>query len=153
MGNTAPGAAPDISTMGPREQADRLFEMIMNATEQGDTARVSFHTDMAIQAYAMLGELDNDARYHVGLIHLVRGESAEGVAQADSMERAVPGHLLAIVLRHTAARIESDSAGMREAYRRFLTSYEDEIAAERPEYQAHQRQIDEFLGAARRESN
>jgi hypothetical protein len=138
--------------MGPREQADRLFDMIMSAVEQGDTARVAFHTDMAVQAYAMLGELDNDAHYHLGLIHLVRGETAEGLEQADAMEAEVPGHLLAILIRHLAARSEGDSAGMQEAYSRFLASYESEITTTRPEYEMHRPQIDAFLAEARRES-
>jgi len=145
----ASGAAPDISAMGPREQADRLFDMIMAAAEQGDTARVAFHTTMAIQAYQMLGELDNDARYHVGLIHLVRGEPAQTLEQADLIQASVPGHLLAIVLRHMAGRISSDSVAMREAYTRFLANYESEIAVGRPEYEMHKGQIDAFLAEAR----
>jgi hypothetical protein len=123
--------------------------MIMTAAEEGDTARVAFHTTMAIQAYQMLGELDNDARYHVGLIHLVRGEPVQTLEQADLMEESVPGHLLAIVLRHLASRTGGDSTAMQEAYRRFLANYESEIAVARPEYEVHRGQIEAFLAEAR----
>jgi hypothetical protein len=121
----------------------------MTAAEAGDTGRVSFHTDMAIQAYQMLGELDGDARYHVGLIHVVRGETAEALAQADSLEIAVPGHLLAHVLRGAAARAIADSAALPGIYRDFLADYEREIAVARPEYEMHRNSIDSFLNEAR----
>jgi hypothetical protein len=124
--------------------------MIMSAAEQGDTARVAFHTTMAIEAYAMLGELDQDARYHIGLIHVVRGETGQALAQADSMEAAVPGHLLGTILRHTAAHASGDSADAQDAYRRFLASYDSENSAQRPEYEMHRSSIDAFLEAARR---
>ena len=151
QGPVAPGGgvAPDISNLTPREQADRLFDVIMTAAESGDTAPVLFHTSMALQAYAMLDDLDNDARYHMGLIHLVRGEAAEAAAQADSLEAAVPGHLLALSLRHTAAEAGADSETMLSVYREFLENHEREIAAQRPEYDLHQITIEALLRKAR----
>ncbi len=141
--------APDISTLTPREQADRLFEMIMAAAEAGDTGRVEFHTTMAIQAYEMLGELDGDARYHVGLIHLVRRETDAAMAQAAALDEGAPGHLLATVLRHTAATAAGDDAAVQDTYGDFLSHYEGEIAVARPEYEMHRNTIDSFLNAAR----
>jgi len=134
--------------MAPREQADRLFDMIMAAAEQGDTARVAFHTTMAIQAYEMLGDLDNDARYHVGLIHIVRGEPDLALAQADTIEQSVPEHLLAIMLRHSAATLTGDSSAAQRAYDRFRASYNAEVSTDRPEYQMHRGQIDAFRAEA-----
>jgi hypothetical protein len=145
----SPSGAPDISSLSPRQQADRLFDLIMTSAEAGDTARVMFHTDMAIQAYQMIGDLDADARYHVGLIHLVRGETEQALAQADSLEAMVPGHLLALVLRGQAARASGDSAALAGLYREFLTSYDGEIAVPRPEYEMHRNSIDSFLSQAR----
>ncbi len=146
---SAPSGAPDISTMTPRQQADRLFDMIMAAAEAGDTGRVAFHTDMAIQAYSMLGDLDGDARYHVGLIHVVRGETEEALAEADAMEATVPGHLLAHLLRGAAARASGDAASLQDTYRKFLGDYEREIAVARPEYEMHRNSIESFLTEAR----
>jgi len=135
--------------MSPRQQADRLFDLIMTAAEAGDTGRVSFHTDMAIQAYQMIGDLDGDARYHMGLIHVVRGETTEALAQADSLEIVVPGHLLAYVLRGSAARAIGDTEALPDVYRDFLADYEREIAVARPEYEMHRNSIDSFLNEAR----
>lgn len=146
---TAAAAAPDISGMTPREQADRLFDMIMTAAEAGDTARVQFHTTMAIQAYQMLGELDGDALYHLGLIHLVRGETGEALAQATALEKEAPNHLLASILRQSAASATGDKVAEQAAYSDFLAHYDSEIAIARPEYEMHRNTIDSFLTAAR----
>jgi hypothetical protein len=123
--------------------------MIMTAAEAGDTGRVAFHTDMAIQAYSALGELDGDALYHVGLIHVVRGEIPEALAQADSLEATVPGHLLAHVLRGAAARASADSTSLQSIYREFLDDYDREINVARPEYEMHRNSIESFLTEAR----
>jgi hypothetical protein len=123
--------------------------MIMTAAEQGDTARVAFHTTMAIQAYQMLGDWDNDTRYHVGLIHLVRGEPSQATEQANLIEESVPGHLLAAMLRQLAGEATGDSSSVVEAYISFLANYETEVAAARPEYEMHRGQLDAFLAAAR----
>ncbi|MFQ5704975.1 MAG: hypothetical protein ACE5HT_13245 [Gemmatimonadales bacterium] len=144
------GAAPDISSMTPREQADRLFDRIMAAAERNDTAEVRFFTPMGLQAYARLGKLDNDARYDVGLINAVTGNAAAALSQADSIESAVPNHLLAITLRQTVADMRGDSAAVFAAYRRFLQSYDTEIAVLRPEYVAHRSTIDAFREKALR---
>ena len=140
---------PDISSMTPRQQADRLFDRILTAVERGDSAEVNFFTPMGLQAYANLGKLDNDAHYDVGLINAVTGNETSALAHADSIETDVPGHLLAITLRHSVAEMRGDSAAVLSAYRRFLKSYEREIAAQRPEYQTHRSTIDSFYERAR----
>jgi len=158
--NQAPGQAggapaipaPDISSMTPRQQADRLFARIMTAAEAGDTASVAFHTEMALQAYAMLGAPDADTRYHMGLIHVVRGERDAALAQADSMDMEVPGHLLASALREAAYRAAGDTEELQGVYQAFLRNYDREAASQRPEYAAHQNTIDSLLVEARRAS-
>lgn len=148
--SAAPIAAPDISAMTPREQADRLFTRIMTAAEAGDTARVAFHTEMALQAYRMLGEMDLDTRYRMGLIHVVRGERDAALAQADSMEVEVPGHLLALALREAAYRAAGDTDAIANVYEAFLRNHDREVATGRPEYAAHKNTIDGLLDEARR---
>lgn len=142
--------APDISTMTPRERANRLFDRVMSLAERGESDSVAFFTPMALQAYALLGPPDNDARYDVGMIHAVTGAHAAALAQADSLDAAAPGHLLASVVRHTVAEAQGDSAAVRRAYQRFLEHYEREIAANRPEYEAHRPTLDAFRDEARR---
>ena len=139
----APAATPDragpvnLAELTPREAADRLFNRVMSADERGvqDTAR--FFAPMALQAYQMMGELDADARYHVGLLSLVAEDYAGALAQADSLSQAVPGHLYASVLRAQAARAQGDQAAARRAEQAFLDHYDAEVAANRPEYGEH----------------
>lgn len=136
--------APDISNLSPREQADRLFEVVMTAHENGDFARVDQFASMAVQAYGMLGPLDADAHYHVGLMSAITGDVTEARARVDSIRGAVPNHLLATMLTATVAQMESDSVAAAEAQQKFLRDYEAEIATSRVEYQMHDRAIANF---------
>ena len=86
----AGGGMPDLASMGPREQADRLFNRVMTAHEQGDQGSVDLFKPMALQAYGMLGTLDPDAHYHVGVMQVVTGEVDDARARADSIEAQVP---------------------------------------------------------------
>jgi hypothetical protein len=142
--------APDISNMSPTEQADGLFEVVMMALENGDTAQVGFHAPMALGAYRNLGILDADAQYHVGLLRGALGDNDGMLAMADSLQAVVPGHLLAITLRKAAAEAQGDSAAVLHAYRQFLRYHGDEATTNRREYNLHQRSIDAFLAEARR---
>ena len=138
-------ATTDISQMSPREQSDRLFNRVMAAQERGDQSEVDFFVPMAIQAYALMGELDSDARYHLGLLHTV-GESYElALLQADSLA----GHLFAAMLRGTVANARGDAADLQAAHQSFLERYDRELATDKPEYAEHATSIDIFLAAAR----
>ncbi len=145
---TTGGGMVDLSQMTPREAADRLFDRIMMAHEQGNTEQVNFFLPMAIQSYQMLGQKDADAHYHLGLIHTVAGEADGALAQADSIALGAPNHLFASMLRATASQIKGDSVALRDAYRSFLTSYDGEIATGKPEYGAHQNAIEAFRDEA-----
>ena len=98
----------------------------------------------------MLEERDADARYHIGVIHSLVGNLAGARAQLDSLRDAEPTHLLGIMLDYTIARIELDVAAQQSTYRRFVDTYDSEIAKPQPEYEAHKAAIDAFLVAARR---
>jgi len=143
MGSTA-GGPPDISNMSPREQADRLFDVVMTAHEQGDFGRVDQFASMALQAYAMVGPLDADAHYHVGLMSAITGNPAEARARIDSMRSVAPNHLLATMLSATVAQMESDTGAVSAAGRKFTQDYDAEIATNRVEYQMHERAITNF---------
>jgi hypothetical protein len=142
------GAPPDISNLTPREQADRLFNLVMTAHEQGDVARMNQFTPMAINAYSALGTLDPDAHYHVGLISAITGNLEEALARADSMDAQVPGHLLASMLRNSVAQMGGDEAASLAAQRAFLEHYDEQITTGRQEYIDHQRSIEPFKTGA-----
>lgn len=146
---SGPMAAPDISQMTPRERAERLYNRIMDADARGLSDTVAFFTPMALNAYAMLPDVDIDAHYHVGLIQALAGNAAAVRAMADSIRSDVPTHLMATMLDLAYYRLEGDSADLLQTYQDFLANYDSEIAASRPEYRAHDSALEAFLADAR----
>jgi hypothetical protein len=138
------GAAPDISQMTPRERFDRLFNRIMQAAEQGDTAQVARFTPMALGAYTQLDSIDADARYHAAVLRLQVGDFAGANALADTILTRSPGHLFGYLIRGTAAGFQGDSAGARRAAREFLAHYDAEQRSGRVEYREHEAAIEDF---------
>ncbi|HXV86691.1 MAG TPA: zinc ribbon domain-containing protein [Gemmatimonadales bacterium] len=147
-GATGGAATTDLSTMTPRQQADRLFDRVMRASSRGDTNEITFFAPMAIQAYGMLGSLDVDARYHVALLEAETGNLAGMLAQADSIERESAAHLFVTLLRAEAAKRSGDTAQLARLYRRFLDTYQQEQASGKQEYRDHQPALDIFRDAA-----
>ncbi len=134
--------------MTPRAAADRLFNRVMAAAERGDTKEALRFAPMALQAYGLVGTLDNDARYHVALIHMTAGDMEGARAQLDSLRRSVPNHLLGIMLEHDIAERNGNQDGAARAYKSFLAAYDGEITAVRPEYLDHASGIERFRKAA-----
>lgn len=145
----AGGTPPDLSSMTPREQFDRLYDRVMRAAEQGDTATVNGFSPMALQAYRNLESVDADARYDIAMIRLHTGDIAGARALADSILADQPDHLFGYVLQAALARFEGDDVQLQEIYRRFLGAWDKEMAAKRPEYSAHQTTLDRFEQTAR----
>ncbi len=143
---------PDLSTMSPRERADRLFNRVMSYQERGVTDSVQFFADMGIRAYQMLPSLDHDARYDMGRIAEAAGSASIATAQADSILRESPTHLLGLVLAARAARLTNDDASARAFDRRLIAAEAAERRKNLPEYERHATDIDEALRVARRQS-
>jgi hypothetical protein len=97
----------------------------------------------------MLETRDADARYHLALIQLHTGEVEAARAQGDSILKAQPGHLFGYVVKGTIARFQKDDKALAKSYADFLSHYDAEQAAKRPEYQEHPRALEDFLRAAR----
>jgi hypothetical protein len=140
----APGPAPDISQLSPRERFDRLFNRIMSAAQANDTAQVVRFTPMALGAYAQLDTFDADARYHAAVLYLQTGNADAASALADTILAQSPGHLFGYVVRANAAQLRNDPAGLTRARRDFQSHFEAETAARRPEYAEHAPIIEEF---------
>jgi len=139
----------DLSSMTPREAADRLYDRIARASESGDTAQLTFFGPMAIQAYDAVRPLDADARLHVGLIQLALGNPAAAAAQADSLIAENRGHLFGPLLRARAAEARNDRAGAAAAWREFLRGYDSERARALTEYDQHGTMLDQARVAGR----
>src|SRR5438105_8027429 len=129
---------PDISQMSPEERATRLYNRVMSLHSQGKADSADFFLPMALQAYAMLPALDVDARYHIGVLDLTGGDETGALAQADSINHAVPNHLFASMLRARALELRRDAPGARQAYDNFLRHEAAERARKRPEYAEHE---------------
>jgi hypothetical protein len=147
-----PGGLPDLSTMTPRDAFNRLFTRVMTASEQGDTATANRFTPMALMAYRNLPEVDIDARYDVALIHLHAGDIQAARALADTIQREEAKHLFGFVLRAAIARFDNQPAAARSAYRDFLALADQELKANRPEYDAHRSMLENFRQTAMSET-
>jgi len=134
--------------MTPRQAADRLFNRIMAANERGDSEEALRFVPMALEAYGLLGTLDNDARYHVALIHMAAGDIKSTRVQLDKLRQSVPNHLLGLMLEHQIAERSANKDSATRASKAFLAAYDAEMATGRAEYQDHQGGIERFRTAA-----
>jgi len=141
----AAGTPPDISGLSPREQFDTLYNVVMRASENGDTARAARFMPMALMAYQGLGEVDADARYHAAVLHLhVQGDARSALLLADSIQAGAPRHLFAFMIRGSAGQLSGDQAMVRKANADFLKAWDAEMGSGRPEYRDHSVMLDQF---------
>jgi hypothetical protein len=147
MGATTPlggGAvrAPDISSMTPRERADRLYDRVMRLVEEGKPDSATFFASMAVGAYESLAPLDNDLRYDFGRMADVAGELDLAQAQADTILQDNPNHLLGLALAARVAERRGNVAEQRRLLDRLVAAQSAELARNLDEYQRHRADID-----------
>lgn len=142
--------APDISSLSPAERAERLYDRIMGAAERGRVDSVQFFMPMALQAYQALGPLNADQRYDLGRLAEVAGDATIAAAQADTILRASPQHLLGLILAGKAAGLRGDTTAARQFLQRLVRAEPAERAKQLPEYLLHQNDIDVALRDARK---
>ena len=147
-GDASSGTPPDISNMTPKERYDRLYNRVMRAAESGDQATVAQFTPMTVTAYQQLDSVDADARFHMAMLLLHTGHVPGAAAEGDSILKATPGHLFGYMIRGTVARWDKDAAGLKKAQQEFLTRYDAEMKAKRPEYSEHERAVNDFRASA-----
>ncbi|HEV2148522.1 MAG TPA: hypothetical protein VGR37_14055, partial [Longimicrobiaceae bacterium] len=140
----APGAAPaanpgavDLSSMTPREAADRLFNRVMQNVSSGDTAQARAFLPMAVAAYGRVDDLDDDGRYHLAVLHLVGGNPQAARTEANAILAGDPRHLFGLFTAAQAEQALGNGTRARELYQRFLGAYETERNRDLPEYRDH----------------
>jgi hypothetical protein len=142
--------------MTPEQRAERLYDRVMALSERGRTDSVQLFAPMAIAAYEMIGSLNADQRYDLGRIGAVSGDAELASAQADTILRAQPTHLLGLLLGADAASMKRDDSRARDLSRRFVSSVPSERAKGLQEYTLHANDIDAALarlsGGASRDS-
>jgi len=144
--------AGDISALSSEELAERLYNRVMAAAERGRSDTVQFFMPMALQAYQALDSMNVDQRYHLGRLAEVGGDATLAAAQADSILRRHPGHLLGLVLAARAARLRGDLPAATRFFARVASTQAAERARGLPEYEAHQNDIDVAIGESRKPS-
>lgn len=138
----APGMDPtgvDLASMTPRERADRLFNRVMEGMSGGDTTRIAFFTDMAIQAYGMVPERNADLHWHLGELYRAKGDLDAARAQADTILAADPQHLFGLFGAAQVERARGNGDAAAALYQRFLDGYATQVARNLPEYTEHMR--------------
>jgi hypothetical protein len=122
----------------------------MMLATQGKSDSVQFFAPMALIAYQMLAPLNADQRYDMGRIGEVAGAIPVAQAQADSILRENPKHLLGLILAARLATIAGDSTRLHSYERRLLAAEKSETATKREEYLRHQDDITNALQQARK---
>ena len=144
-GSVPQGRAPDISSMTPSERAERLYDRIMGAAERGRVDSVRFFLPMALQSYGALGPLNADQHYDVGRLAEVAGDGTLAAAEADTILKGQPKHLLGLLLASRAARLKGDNKAADRYLNLLAASESAERARQLPEYLLHQNDIDGAL--------
>ena len=141
--------APDISQLTPQQRAERLYDRIMKEVEAGHPENARPFMPMAIAAYDMIAPLNPDQRYDLGRIAEVGGDTALARAQADTILATRPTHLLGLILKGKAARLEGNDSRARDADAKLLAAESKERASGLQEYLSHKNDIDAAVASAR----
>ena len=138
-------SAAELAAMSPRDAADRLFDRAMSELEAENVEQAGFFANMALQAYARVPvtEFDQDASFHVGLLHLALGQSETARQMADAMLSADEDHLLALLLARRAAAALGDEEAAEEFARRFREAIAAGEQERLPEYSQHRGLIEQ----------
>lgn len=141
-GNPAMGASDiDLSTMSPREAADRLFNHVMTDLAKGDTTDALNFQPMAVQAYQVAEPLDQDGLFHESLLEGLTNPQ-EALATAKRILKTDPDHLLGLGAAAQASLAAGDTAAALGYYKHFLKVYDAQMAKKLPEYDAHKEYIE-----------
>ena len=142
--------APDISSLSPQERADRLYNRVMLLASEGKIDSVQFFAPMAVQSYLQLAPLNADQRYDLGRISEVVGALPLAQAQADSILREQPNHLLGLILEARLATLSGDTTRLHSFERRLIAASRTESAKKLEEYVRHQDDISSAIEQAKK---
>jgi len=153
--------APDISQMSPEERAARLYNRVMTYVERSGTAgnpavakanrdSAQMFSVMAGMAYQQLPSLNLDQRYDLARIAQVGGDAPLARAEADTILRQQPNHLLGLTLAISLAGDAGDLARVKALDGRLLAAESAERKRALPEYTSHAAEIDSAVARARR---
>ena len=128
---------PDLSSMTPREAADRLYDRVMNAVTVSDEVTVQRFLPMALAAYDLARPLDADGLYHLAVLQRAGANFAGSLATAEDGLETNRDHLLLLAAAGEAADGLGDEARAREHWQRFLDVFDTQQSMGLEEYGAH----------------
>jgi tetratricopeptide (TPR) repeat protein len=131
------GVPPDLSTMTPREQADRLFDRVMRAVSAGDSTEARAFLPMAIDAHDLARPLDHDGLFHLSLLNRTAMNLDAALANAREVLGQDADHLLALAAAAEASAELGNRAEAEGYYRRVLAAWDAQMARGLPEYADH----------------
>lgn len=142
--------APDISALSPRERAARLYDRILRYAEAGQRDSVQAFAWMALSSFQLLegSDLDADARYDYGRIAVETGDLDIASAQADSILKDSPTHLLGLALAARVALARADTTSAVARWTTFLDKREQELKQDLAEYRAHKSDLESAANMA-----
>ena len=132
------GAPPDLSSMTPREAADRLYDRVMNAVSMSDEATVQGFLPMALAAYDLAQPLNADGLYHLSALQRASGDFAGSLATAEGGLETNRDHLLLLAASGEAAEALEEEETARERWQRFLDVYDQQRSMGLEDYGAHE---------------
>ena len=133
----AGASAGDLSSMTPRQAADRLFNRVMQAASSNDDAEVLRFLPMAIGAHDLVENLDADGKFHLVLLRMQGSMDEAALATAEEILAEQPDHLLGLAGAADASLALGDTASARAFFQRWLDSFDAEMAKNLPEYADH----------------
>ena len=136
--------------MSPEERADRLWKRVMDYVAAGQRDSAQFFAPMAIGAFEAITPRTLHHRYDVGLLGLVTGDGRAAAAQADTILRAEPSHLLGLMLAASSADARADTTARARYLGQLVRVESRERARALPEYAIHAEEIDSAVSRARR---
>jgi hypothetical protein len=147
-GPVAGPAGVDLSSMTPREAADRLFNRVMTSVSENDSTEVVNFLPMAIRALELAEPLDTDGKFHLALLRLTGRFNAEALESAEEILSEQPSHLLGLAMAGEASLALGDSARARGYYARWLDAFETERDRDLLEYRDHSPMFPEMQNTA-----
>jgi hypothetical protein len=136
--------------MSPDERALRLFNRVVSLAEQGKRDSVQFFAPMALMSFQSLPAPTLLQRFELGRIAELADVKEIASAQADTILKASPTHLLGLSLSSIAAGMRGDTKAQMEFDRRLIAAATSERAKNLSEYQVTQIDLDSALARARR---
>ena len=120
----------------------------MRAAQQGNQAEVEQFMPMAIQAYGMVEDLNEDGLYHLAILQATAGNYSDARATSQRILDRSPNHILALGVAASAAGEAGDEAAAEALWNRLLEAYPEESGKPLPEYMDHQSMLPQYRETA-----